>query len=271
VTEVEREKRTVFGEVAAQYDERRPGYPDAVFDTIIAYGELRAGDRALEVGAGTGKATAGFVTRGLDVLALEPSDGMARVLAAKRVRVETTSFEDWTVEPATFRLVFAAQSWHWVSPDGRYEKVAAALAPGGTLALFWNKPREFDGGLGAEMDAVYERHAPALRSGTVDKWGLDATLDEIAATSGFGVPEKRTVTWTQRYTTAEYVGLQETHSDHRMLPEDQRQRLHAAVSELVDAHGGEVDVIYDVELYLALRLARTRSKTTVFAPNRSTT
>jgi SAM-dependent methyltransferase len=253
VTAAEREKRTVFGEVAAQYDEYRPGYPDEVFDTVVAYGELRAGERALEIGAGTGKATVGFLTRGLDVLALEPSAGMARVLAAKGVRVEITSFEDWTVQPSAFRLVFGAQSWHWVLPAGRYAKVASALQPGGALALFWNKPHELDGALGAEMDAVYERHAPALRSGTVDKWGLDATLDEIAATPGFSTPEKREVTWTRRYTTADYVALHQTHSDHRMLPDDQRQRLHEAVGHVIDAHGGEVEVIYDVELYLSRR------------------
>ena len=105
----------------------------------------------------------------------------------------------------------------------------------------------------ADIDAVYELHAPALRGGTVDKWGLDATLDEIASTAGFDAPEKRKVTWTQRYTTDEYVALQETHSDHRMLPDAQRQRLHAALGQVADAHGGEVDVVYDVELYLARR------------------
>ena len=249
----EREQRTVFGEVAAQYDERRPGYPDAVFDTIISYGALRPGDRALEIGAGTGKATVGFTSRGLDVLALEPSPGMALVLAATGVEVVNTSFEEWTLEPAAFRLVFAAQSWHWVAPDGRYEKVAATLQRGGTVALFWNKPREFDGELGADIVEASERHVPALRGGTVDKWALDRTLDEIGATPGLDAPEKRTMTWTQRYSTSEYVGLQETHSDHRMLPDEKRQRLHAAVGEVVDAHGGEVEVIYDVELYLARR------------------
>ncbi len=253
MTDAAREQRTVFGEVAAQYDERRPGYPDAVFDAITWYGELHPGDRALEVGAGTGKATFGLLQRGLDVLALEPSAGMARVLVDKGVHVVAASFEDWTVELSAFPLVFAAQSWHWVTRDGRYEKAAAALQPGGALALFWNKPREFDGALGADIDAVYELHAPALRGGTVDKWGLDATLDEIASTAGFDAPEKREVTWTQRYTTDEYVALQETHSDHRMLPDAQRQRLHAALGQVADAHGGEVDVIYDVELYLARR------------------
>jgi hypothetical protein len=38
-----------------------------------------------------------------------------------------------------------------------------------------------------------------------------------------------------------------------MLPEEQRVRLHRAVGEVIDRHGGSVDVVYDVQLYLATR------------------
>ncbi len=75
----------MFGEIAQQYDAFRPSYPDALFDTIVEFGELHAGDRALEIGAGTGKATAGFRARGLDVHALEPSPEMAAILRATGV------------------------------------------------------------------------------------------------------------------------------------------------------------------------------------------
>ena len=74
----------VFGEIADEYDRARPSYPDELFDAVMAYGSLRTGDAALEIGAGTGKATRGFSARGLAVHALEPSPGMARVLRARR-------------------------------------------------------------------------------------------------------------------------------------------------------------------------------------------
>ncbi|MDX6616922.1 MAG: hypothetical protein QOD60_2013, partial [Solirubrobacterales bacterium] len=112
--EPQREQALVFGEIADQYEAARPAYPDGAFDTIVEYGGLRLGDAALEIGAGTGKATGGFLTRGLAVHALEPSAEMARVLRAKGVTVEETSFEAWPVREAAFRLVFAAQAWHWV-------------------------------------------------------------------------------------------------------------------------------------------------------------
>src|SRR5262245_33916050 len=113
----------------------RPSYPAEVFDAVMQYGSLQAGDRAVEVGAGTGKATEKWMARGLDVLALEPSNGMAVVLRHKGVAVEEVTFEEWQPAAGAFRLLAAAQAWHWVTGDGRYEKAAAALAPGGTLAL----------------------------------------------------------------------------------------------------------------------------------------
>jgi SAM-dependent methyltransferase len=241
-----------FGEVAEQYDQARPSYPAGLFDAVIDYGALQPGDAALEIGAGTGKATRGFVTRGIAVHALEPAPGMADVLRRSGVEAEATSFENWPGREAAFRLVFAAQAWHWVHGNDRYAKAALALAPGGTLALFWNQGREWTGALGADNDAAYDEHAPALTS-SVARWELDRTLDEMDAVPELDAVTKRVVTWEQAYTTDEWVTLLGTHSDHLILPDEQRSRLHAAVGRVIDAHGGRVVVTYDVMLYLARR------------------
>src|SRR4029077_2206919 len=208
---------------------------------------------ALEVGAGTGKATRGFLARGLRVHALEPSPGMTAVLRGHGVEVEATTFEAWPLRAAAFRLVYAAQAWHWVQRDDRYEKAAAALAPGGTLAVFCNRGREWDGPLGTDNDAAYHEHAPHLTNST-GHWDLDRHLDELAAVPALELVTKRVVTWEQQYSTAEWVTLLGTHSDHRILPEEQRTRLHAAVARVIDAHGGSVNNTYDVMLYLATRV-----------------
>jgi SAM-dependent methyltransferase len=246
------EQRLVFGEVAEQYDAARPSYPDALFDLILEHAGLGPGDPALEIGAGTGKATRGFLTRGIAVHALEPSPNMAAVLRRSGVSVEDTTFEDWDSGGRTFPLVYAAQSWHWVQSADRYEKVASVLAPGGTVALFWNQGRKWDGELGAANDAVYEHHAPHLTGS--GHWRLDRTLDELAAVPELTGVAKRIVTWEQRYTTEAWTTLLGTHSDHRILPEEQRARLHAAVGQVIDAHGGSVDVVYDTNCYLATRV-----------------
>ena len=252
VSPPEREQRLIFGEIADQYDAYRPSYPDALFDAIVEFGNLHAGDRALEIGAGTGKATVGFLRRGLHVHALEPSPEMGAILRSKGVETEQTLFDTWSAPPGTFRLVYAAQAWHWVGGDDRYENVATALAPGGTVALFWNKGREWTGPLAAANDAAYAEHVPELVGGK--QWDLDWVTEGLAACAAFEPPVRRTVTWNRTYTTDEWVRMLGTHSDHRILPEEQRNRLHAAVGDAIDRHGGRVDVVYDCELYLSRRV-----------------
>jgi SAM-dependent methyltransferase len=244
----------VFGEVAQQYDDVRPSYPDELFDAVIAYGGLHAGDDALEIGAGTGKATVGFVARGLAVTAIEPSAEMAAVLAGKGVDAVVATFDAF--EPRKeYALAYAAQAWHWVRNQDRYDKLAALLADDGTVALFWNVGREWTGALGADNDAVYERHAPHLVH-AVRNWNIDSVLDELGAHAAFTDVEKRTFTWRQTYTTAEWLRLLGTHSDHRILPEGQRAALHAAVGEVIEEHGGTVEAVYDTQCYLARRTRR---------------
>jgi SAM-dependent methyltransferase len=140
-----RGQRLVFGEDAELYDKARAAYPASVVDDVLAFVGFEASQvRALEVGAGTGKATKSFARRRVEIVALEPSVTMAAVARGNcegfaNVRVEVTSFEDWPLEAAAFHLVFAAQSWHWVDREVRGAKAADALVQGGTLALLWHR------------------------------------------------------------------------------------------------------------------------------------
>jgi SAM-dependent methyltransferase len=249
-TPEQREQRLVFGEIAGAYDAFRPSYPDELFDTVVDFGGLRAGDRALEIGAGTGKATAGFVGRGLVVHALEPSSEMAAVARANGIDVEESLFETWT-PPHPFDLLYAAQAWHWVHGDDRYERAAAALRPGATLALFWNKGREWTGALGAENDAAYAELGPQHSKWNGDLGWVGAELEACPALVDVSV---RKFAWSCTYTRDEWVGLLGTHSDHLILPSEQRSRLHATVGDVIDRHGGRVDVVYDATVYLSRRV-----------------
>jgi SAM-dependent methyltransferase len=90
----------------------------------------------LEIGCGTGHATVGLTQRGWRVLAVELGTEMAAV--ARRslvgfltVQVVTLAFEDRPLPLRPFDLVFAATAFHWVDPDVRVRKAAAALRVGG--------------------------------------------------------------------------------------------------------------------------------------------
>lgn len=258
-----REQRMVFGEVAETYDATRPGYPSALVDDVMAYASVAAGDAVLEVGSGTGKATVPFAERALRLVCLEPSAEMAAVLRTRcadlPVAVEQTTFEDWPLRAGDFRLLISGQAWHWVPPDVSFSKAHAALAPGGALALFWNFPIWSDAELRERIDAAYRRCAPHLAAREPGFVGLrhagvgDHGAEVIEASGLFDAIKARDYRWSEGYTTARYVDLLSTQSDHRLLPEETRAPLLEAVGEIVDGVGGRIDLDYLTKLLLARR------------------
>lgn len=127
-----------FGEVAECYDRFRLGYPAAVADLVLGYAAPPV-TLALEVGAGTGKATRLFAGRGLEIIAAEPDAAMLAVLERHTRELSVTPvrarFEQLTlVEPVD--LLYAAAAWHWTDPALRWTQAAALLRSGGTFASF---------------------------------------------------------------------------------------------------------------------------------------
>lgn len=240
-----REQRLVFGEVAGDYARERPDYPDALLGDVAALGR-----RALEVGAGTGKATAGLLARGVDVTALEPSPEMAAV--GRRLNPGATWIEAGLEDYAgagPFDVVYAAQSWHWVDPERGFARAHALLRPGGWLALFWNRGNDGDAAQRRALDAVYARLAPELREGGAH--GIDYA-DQIRASGWFAEVEERAYPWARELSAESYARLLGTHSNHRLLPDDRRAALQAAVREAI---GDSIRIDYVTRLYTAQRTA----------------
>jgi SAM-dependent methyltransferase len=255
------ERRLSFGEVASQYDRFRPSYPEALVDEVLSFAGVATGERVVEVGAGTGKATALFAARGAHVVAVEPSAEMASVLRARElpgVDVVEASFELWDARGETFPLVYSAQAWHWVSPEVRFPKARTVLADDGVLAVFWTRPRWSDVPVRDELEAVYRREAPELgadagpmRPASVERTGMWGDWKrEIADAGVFEPPERRLHEWTNRYTTDEYVALLGTHSDHIVLPASTRERLMRAIAGVLDSAGGGITLTYVTKLWL---------------------
>ena len=257
-----RVRRLSFGKVAELYDRTRPSYPSALVADVISIADLAASERLLEVGAGTGKATVLFASRGFPVLAIEPSPEMAAI--ARRncgqypsVRIEQSDFERWEPGRERFPLLYSAQAWHWIQPELRYERARAALADGGTLAAFWNADWEACE-LREELKQAYDRALPEKddddpmypesdRSGN-----LRADWErEIGGSPRFGDPELRTYSWQHEYSTAEYVALLHTHSIQLVLEPSRREALLTAIAEVLDRNGGRLRLPYETQLCLA--------------------
>jgi len=245
-------RRLVFGEVAELYEATRPTYPDALVDDLARWaadGVPRPA--ALEVGAGTGKATRLMAARGVTVTAIEPSQEMAAV--ARRTLLESgdpvelieSDFEHADLGGRRFPLVYAGQAWHWVSVPRGYELARDALRGGGRLVPFWNRPAWEHSDMRVALDEVYAEHLPAELGGgpwvpsrgvTTDAMRED-WAEQIAQVPGLGEPDVRQYDWSIDYTAEQYVGLVATHSEIRLLDESTRLRFLAALHETIEGHG----------------------------------
>ena len=253
-----RERRLVFGEVAELYDQARPSYPPELVNEVLRVAPVGRSTEVLEVGAGTGKATVLFAARGVRVLALEPSAEMA-MLARRNcerypgVRVVLSDFEDWETNGARVPLIYSGAAWHWVLPEARYARARTALIEGGVLAAFWNHPDWDRCSLRDELIDAYRLAPdldgpmnPAASCGLWGYWG-----SEIAAATGFHQPEVRCYRWKHVYSTADYLMLLRTHSDHLLLADDRREALFAAIADVLSRHDAKLPLPYITRLCLA--------------------
>jgi len=255
-------RRLVFGEVADLYNRNRPSYPAALIEDLISETEVGEGVRALEVGAGTGKATTLFGAQGVPVLAIEPSPGMAAIARRNcagfaNVEIVESDFERWDPRGEGFGLLYSAQAWHWIDPELRYRRARAALVAGGLLAAFWNRPAWGASPLRDALSAVYRREAPDLATdGPMHPDNLapdddSGWPDEVAATDVFGHAEVRLYEWSHEYSGEDYAGLVATLSETRLLDEPARAALLGGVRAAIDEHGGLLAMPFATHVRLA--------------------
>jgi SAM-dependent methyltransferase len=224
-----------FDGAAALYDAQRSGYPRNLFADLMAIGRLRVGDRALEIGCGSGQATEGLLAEGLEVIGLDPGASLLDLARQKfagsaRVRFEASTFEQWPLEDRKFHLVAAAQSWHWVAPEAGFAKAADALLPDGKLAIFGHTPM-WSAELIGSLQPIYARLAPELWSRPGEVWYLpEGPIPDLIAASGvFERPENRSYVWRRAYSARAFAGYLGTRSEILRLPRERRDALLQAV------------------------------------------
>ncbi len=244
----------LFGTAAESYERFRLGYPDEVVDRTLAY-TGRPVVSAVEVGAGTGKATRAFASRGIQVVALEPDTEMYGVLqretAGMPVTPRLSSFEAYDGPPAD--LVYAAAAWHWTDPTTRWNHAADLLEPDGVLSIFGSQLRIADPDL---EQAVGEAIAgdvddSAFRKGTTGPPGVGWRVEDIEESGLFAEVESHDLAREVTVSQKEYVGHLTTISAFLLLTTEARQDVLRRVSELVPDQ-------VRLDASVALQLARRR-------------
>jgi SAM-dependent methyltransferase len=251
-----------FGSVASAYERFRPGYPDDFIDEVLAYAG-RPVRTALEIGAGTGKATRVFASRGIAVTATDPDPAMLvelRKHVPETVGVVRASFEDLPLTPV-YDLVFAAASFHWTQPDHRWERVAAMLRRDGIFASFGGQMHLAD----TDVErAVWAARAEFLADDGVpppDGTPADSPMQwpgsELLRSDRFVDVRQSTIERRAAVTASDYVGHLSTISAYLKLPETVRGHVFKRILKVLPER---VTLVADITLHLA-RLASAGSPT----------
>jgi ubiquinone/menaquinone biosynthesis C-methylase UbiE len=255
------EQRFTFDQIADVYRTARPDYPEALIEDIVSFADLKPDDKILEVGCGTGQATKSFAKRGFPILATDPGPDMLRsaqesLASFMNVEFLETTFEAWLLKQEAFRLIVAAQSWHWVSQELRFAKAARALSPEGSLAVFGNVPVGLPALLLAQFKEIYLRHTgrwgPTPEAWYLPNGPFKGWFDELGA---FGPVEHKSYPWKWLHTASSYTDFLRTRSDHRMLDSSKREDLLGDIAEVITDHGDRLTVDYEAHLYIARRLS----------------
>jgi SAM-dependent methyltransferase len=236
------ERRATFDEIAELYARGRPRYPEVVIDDVVELAGFGPGSRIVEIGCGTGQATAALAERGLDVTCVELGARLADVARRElthypSVRVVNADFEHWRAEAAPYDGVAAFLAFQWVDPKRRYELAAALLRPGGALAVV-SAHHVMPPGADPFYFEIQEDYRAVGMAGDKAPPPPEEIVyldGEIDASGLFGPVTVRRREWDVVSTADEHIALIGTYSPHLVLPAEQRQELFDRIRRRIEA------------------------------------
>jgi SAM-dependent methyltransferase len=224
--------RAGFDQTPEEYERARPVCPPELFDDLIDLARLKAGDRVLEIGCGTGQATIPLAERGLAITARR------RLTRFPAAEVLTSPFEDWQPHGARFDAAVAVNSLHWIDPQVRFAKPHQLLRPDGVMAVagcLWARPADagpFWTDVQEDYRAVGFEGSPPPPPEEIDRQHLGpeaaGLFDEVAS---------RLYPFEIMYRAEDYLTNLATQSGPRALGEARRTEFLARVRRRLESLG----------------------------------
>ncbi len=177
--------RGYFDEVAGDWDDMRTGFfSERVREKAVERSGARAGQRAVDVGAGTGFVTEALIEAGLSVVAVDPSEAMLvemkeKLGGAADVDYRVGSAEDLPLEDDSVDFAFANMALHHVeSPSVAIAEMARVVTPGGRIVI-----TDLDS---HDVQFLVEEHHDrwmGFERSVVEGWLADAGLRDVSVGS----------------------------------------------------------------------------------------
>ncbi|KAK4561013.1 hypothetical protein LTR86_004968 [Recurvomyces mirabilis] len=132
-------------EDGANYDKHRPSYSASATEELLQHCRVsgRKHAKILDLAAGSGKFTEVLANRSeeYEIVAIEPHDGMRKVLEEKRLpraivmsgKADAIPLPDESVDAVT-----VAKAFHWFADEPSLKEIHRVLRPHGVLGLIWN-------------------------------------------------------------------------------------------------------------------------------------
>lgn len=205
--------------------------------------DVCAGSMVLDIGAGTGQLSVPLAERGATVVALELGPTLAEVARRKLSRfisaeVVTADFDRWEVAPASFDVVVAATSFHWLDPSTRVARCREILRPGGSLAIVqtrWGVLTGNDGFFAASQTCYAKwdlNHDPTSRQTRPEDMAQPHV--ELSGQGFAGVVNRRYLC-AREHSAASYRDLLSTFSDVIEMEEQRRVGFLDCISKLIES------------------------------------
>ncbi|MFD1416015.1 class I SAM-dependent methyltransferase [Oceanobacillus jeddahense] len=252
------DKRLTFNEDVENYDKWRPEYCDELFKDILEYARIGKDKKVIEIGIGTGQATKPFLDKGCELTAVELGENLAAYSKSKFQRyknftVQHSSFENFNYQEGTIDFIYSATAFHWIPKEKGYPKVLKLLKPGGTLALFWNRPfvsRENDK-LHQKIQNIYQKYRPSntkIIENDTNKYN-----DRLKTIQSYGFKDIvfKLYHLTRVFSSSDYISLLNTYSDHKSLPDDIKKLLEHEIKKAIIDLGNKLNVFDTIDLYLS--------------------
>lgn len=263
--------RVTFDGCADLYDVARPGYPARAMEDLRSRCAITTASTVLEIGCGTGQASASLARLGCRLRCLEPGPRLAalarhNLAAYPGVVVEETTFEEAVADPGSYDAVISATAFHWVDPRVGFPKAARLLRPGGGIALLTNVHAQ--GGshrlLAPRLRPLHRTFAPEVGDwdfpparqvcASAEAPGDIATVwsrierkftEPPAVDDLFEPPVVSTYPWVATYDRRSFVAMLSTQSTYALLEENRREALLTGIGAAVDeVLGGTVTKEY---------------------------